>query len=55
MKIRLRILFLRLLICMVFGGTVLISSSVSAAGTAQIVSGTCGEEVNYELDLSTGV
>lgn len=40
---------------MVFGGTVLISSSVSAAGTAQIVSGTCGEEVNYELDLSTGV
>lgn len=55
MKIRLRILFLKLLICMVFGGTVLISNSVSAAGTAQVISGTCGEEVNYELDLSTGV
>ncbi len=55
MKIKKRILFLGLLICVVFGGTVFISSSVSAAETEHIVSGTCGKEINYELDLSTGV
>lgn len=55
METRKRILFLGLLISMVLGGTVFISSSVLAAETEQVVSGTCGEKVNYELDLSTGV
>lgn len=50
-----RILFLCLLACLIFVGASAVSVVDAAAETNTIVSGECGDNVNYELNVSTGV